>query len=175
MEGTQGGGARGLFERESKDGETISTSIARMNISPVSPLIPLYIAQLLFGFLYAALIHWLSVNHYLPGSTAWSVVIGVSGTLFVQWVFIRECWSPLVTFGSFAGTGLPMTVTYLFRHQKRVLLSHRKRRLGNSAMHIRDDVVMDLASMTHEIAENNATVVSVVHRLHQDIGKLKAM
>lgn len=142
--------------------------------APISPLVPLYIAQLLFGVLYAWFIHWVSVNKYWPGGTAWSVVIGNTATLLIQWLFLGDTWSPLETFGSFAFSGTPMIVTYLFRHQQRVL-SHKRRQLGNTAMRVRDEVVMDLARMTHEIVDERASVASVVHRLHMAIGVLKSL
>jgi len=95
-----------------------------MSVAPVSPLVPLFITQALFGVLYALLIHWLSVNEYLPGSTAYSVVVGDAATLFIQWIFLRDEWTSLITFASFACSGFPMVVSYLFRHQQKVL-SHK--------------------------------------------------
>lgn len=145
-----------------------------MEHSAISPLIPLYIAQLLFGTLYAILVHWLAVNDYLQGSTAYSVVVGDAVTLFIQWVFFPEAWSPLVTFGCFVFSGVPMIVTYLFRHQKRVQ-SHKRRPLPNNAMRVRDEAVMDVSSMINRIVEKKAEVVDVVHELHQLNGKLKSM
>lgn len=145
-----------------------------MTHTPISPLVPLFIAQFLFGALYATLIHWLSVRNYLQGSTAYSVIVGNAVTLFIQWLFVRDGNSALLTFASFACTGLPMTLTYLYRHQIRVL-THKRRKLGNAAAHIRDDVVMDLSKMTHEIANEGVTVVSVVHRLHEAVGRLKSL
>lgn len=145
-----------------------------MEQSLVSPLIPLYITQLLFGILYAILIHWLAVNDYLQGSTAYSVVVGDAVTLFIQWIFFPETWSPQVTFGCFVFSGIPMIVTYLFRHQQKVL-SHKRRPWPTAALKARDEAIMELAKMTHEIVEEKATVASVVHRLHQVIGTLKSV
>lgn len=140
----------------------------------ISPLVPLYIAQALFGVLYAALIHWLSKKGYLKGSTAWSVVIGVGGTLCVQWLFVRECWGPLATFGSFAVTGTPMTVTYLVRHEQRKL-SHKRRILTGSGARARDEVVMDLVGMAKQIADEERSVASVVNDLHCFARTLKSL
>lgn len=140
----------------------------------VPPLIPLYIAQTLFGVVYAMLIHWLAVNEYLQGSTAYSVVVGDAVTLLIQWIFFPHSWEPLVTFGSFVFSGTPMIVSYLFRHQQRVQ-SHKRRPLPNNAMRIRDEAVMDISSMINRIVEKKAEVVDVVHELHQLNGKLKSM
>jgi hypothetical protein len=119
--------------------------------SHVSPLLPLYLSELVFGLLYALLIHWITVNGYLKGSTAWSVVIGDAATLLIQWLFLGEAWAPLATFGSFACSGMPMVVSYLYRHQKRVE-SHKRRPWPNEAARVRDDAVMELTSLADEIA-----------------------
>lgn len=145
-----------------------------MEHSLVSPLVPLYIAQSLFGVMYALLIHWLAVNNYLKGSTAYSVVVGDAATLFIQWVFFPQTWVPLVTFGSFVFSGVPMIVSYLVRHQQRVE-SHKRRPLPNNAMRVRDEAVMDVELMINKIVANKAEVVCVVHELHQLKGKLKSM
>lgn len=147
-----------------------------MDHSPITPLIPLYIAQTLFGVTYALLIHWLAVNSYLKGQTAYSVVVGDAMILFIQWLFFPHSWEPLVTFGSFVFSGLPMIVSYLVRHQQRVQSqSHKRRPLPNNAMRVRDEAVMDISSMINRIVEKKAEVVDVVHELHQLNGKLKSM
>lgn len=145
-----------------------------MPASAVSPLLPLYITQLLFGVLYAMLIHWLSINEYLQGSTAYSVVVGDAVTLFIQWVFFPHTWLPLVTFFSFVFSGVPMIVTYLFRHQQKVL-SHKRRPLPNNAMRVRDEAVMDLHLIISKIVEKQMPDVEVVHELHELSGRLKSM
>ena len=144
--------------------------------SPTSPLLSLYLAQFLFGVLYASLIHWLSMKHYLPGSTAWSVVIGDAATLFIQWLFVRDGWNFGMTFGSFACSGFPMVITYLYRHQSNVIRArHTRRPWPTAAAKARDDAVMELAMMADEIANEKATVVSIVHRLHKLIGLLNSV
>lgn len=140
----------------------------------ISPLITLYIAQALFGVMYALLIHWLATNDYLKGQTAYSVVVGDAGTLFIQWLFFPNNWAPIVTFGSFVFSGTPMIVSYLFRHQQRVQ-SHKRRPLPNNAMRVRDEAIMDVSLMINRIVEKKAEVVDVVHELHQLNGKLKSM
>jgi hypothetical protein len=137
-----------------------------------SLLLPLFLAQSVFGLLYALLIHWISVNDFLKGSTAWSVVIGDAATLLIQWLFIRDNWHPLVTFGSFAFTGLPMVVTYLYRYQRKVL-SHKRRPWPTAALNVRNNAVMDITKMIADIevaAKDNAVtagfLLGVVNKLH---------
>ena len=139
----------------------------------VSPLLPLYLAQLIFGILYSMLIHWLSMNDYLKGSTAYSVVVGDAATLFIQWLFLPEAWHPFVTFGSFVFSGLPMVVSYLYRYQKKVLLSHKRRPWPTSALKARDDALMDISKVIADIekaAKNNEInagfLLGVVNTLH---------
>ena len=138
----------------------------------VSPLLSLYLSQLVFGLLYAILIHWISTKGYLKGSTAWSVVIGDGATLMIQWLFIREGWSPLVTFGSFAFSGSPMVISYLVRHQQR-LESHKRRPWPTQAVRVRDDAVMEITSLADEIARKTKEdavrvqdLPDLVNRLH---------
>lgn len=137
-----------------------------------SPLVSLYLAELVFGLLYAWLIHWLAVNHYLEGSTAWSVVIGNAATLFIEWIFIPTGWNHLVTFGSFAFSGLPMVLTYLYRHQKR-MESHKRRPWPTQAAKVRDEAIMALTGMADEISRKTKAgeiavqdMADVVNRLH---------
>ena len=144
-----------------------------MEYPQASPLLSLYLAQLVFGILYAMLIHWLSMNDYLKGSTAYSVVVGDAATLFIQWLFLPEAWHPFVTFGSFAFSGLPMVVSYLYRHQKKVLLSHKRRPWPTAALKVRDDAVMDITKVIADIekaAKNNEInagfLLGVVNTLH---------
>lgn len=145
-----------------------------MEHSGTSPLISLYIAQALFGVLYSILIHWLSVNDYLQGSTAYSVVVGDAATLAIQWLFFPENWSPWVTFCCFVFSGTPMVISYLIRHQQKVN-SHKRRPWPTAALKARDEAIMELSKMTHEIVDEKATVASVVHRLHMVIGTLKSV
>lgn len=123
-----------------------------MAYSLTSPLLSLFSAELVFGMLYALLVHWISVKHYLRGSTAWSVVVGVAATLLIQLAFVRSCWSPLVTFSCFAFSGLPMVVSYLVRYQTKVeKAKHVRRPWPTAALRARDEAVMDITHMIQEI------------------------
>ena len=142
-----------------------------MENSHANPLLPLFLAQSLFGLLYSILIHWISVKNYLRGSTAYSVVLGDAVTLFIQWLFIRDGWSPLVTFGSFAFSGLPMVITYLFRYQQKV--SHKRRSWPTHASAIRDDVNMSITALIKDIEEaakeeriTAGFLIGVINSLH---------
>jgi len=147
-----------------------------MSYPPISPLVPLYIAQALFGVMYALLIHWLAINNYLKGHTAYSVVVGDAATLFIQWLFFSHTWLPLVTFGSFVFSGVPMIVSYLVRHQQRVeSRSHKRRPLPNFVIDVREHALIELNAIADQIAHENATAVSIVHRIHKLIGMLNSM
>lgn len=123
-----------------------------MDYSPTSPLLSLLLAELLFGLLYAAVVHWLSTQHYFPGGTAGSVIVGDAATLFIQWLFVRASWDPSVTFACFACSGAPMALTYWFRHHQRVeKAKHCRRPWPTAALRVRDDAVMDITRMIQEI------------------------
>lgn len=145
-----------------------------MTLSPVSPLIPLFLAELVFGLLYAVLIHWLGLKGWLKGQTAWSVVVGDAMTMFIQWLFIREQWSPFVTFGCFAMSGAPMVISYFYRHQ---LLIERARHTPHAwptkAKHAREDALMEISLVIREIEEaakqgnvTSGTLLTVSNKLH---------
>lgn len=144
----------------------------------VSPLVPLYITELLFGVMYALLIHWLATNSHLKGQTAYSVVVGDAATLIIQWFFFPQSWEPLVTFGSFVFSGVPMIVSYLFRHQQQVekeIKSHKRRPLPNFVLDILERAVMELNAIADQIAHENATAAGTVQRLHKLISMLNSM
>jgi hypothetical protein len=123
-----------------------------MTNSHASPLLSLFLAEFTFGLLYAVLIHWISVNNYLSGSTAWSVVIGDAATLFIQWLFIRDNWDPWVTFWCFACSGFPMVVTYLLRYQVKVeKKKHTRRPWPTFATGVRDEAVMMITDVIGDI------------------------
>ena len=144
-----------------------------MTDNPINPLLSLYLAQTVWGLLYAILIHWMAVNRYGNGGTAASVVVGVAVTLLIQWAFMPDSQIP-ITFGSFACSGFWMFTTYMYRYERRKK-SHKARRLPNNAMRIRDEVVMDLGLLADDTAQGDQTNASIVHRLHQAIAALKAM
>lgn len=127
-----------------------------METSQAFPILSLYLAETIFGLLYATLIHWMGVKGYLKGQTAWSVVIGDGATLFIQWLFFRESWNPFVTLGSFACSGIPMIVTYLYRHQMMIeKAKHNRRPWPTAALKARDEALMDITKMIRDI-ENAA-------------------
>lgn len=142
--------------------------------SPVNPLTALYIAESLFGVCYAGLIHWIAVNGYLSGSTAYQVVIGDAVTLLIEWAFIPAAWSPVVTFTCFIFSGLPMVISYLIRHEARVE-SHKRKIITGAGARVRDYVVMDLSALADDMAAERTTNASNVHRVHQAIGTLKSL
>ena len=123
-----------------------------MSNSQEFPLLSLYLAETIFGLLYATLIHWGGMQGWLKGQTAWSVVVGDGVTLFIQWLFFRESWNPFVTFGSFVCSGIPMIVTYLYRHylleEKK---KHTRRPWPTAALRAREEALMELSLMIDEI------------------------
>lgn len=143
-----------------------------MDASPVSPLLPLYLSQSVFGILYASLIHWISVKEYLKGSTAYQVVFGDAMVLFILWLFFRENWNPLVVFACFVFAGAPMVITYLFRHE---VQTHKRKMITGAAARIRDDVVCTLAKLMAEIDKRELSEAHLMYQLHKVIGALNAM
>lgn len=144
-----------------------------MNGPHVSPLLPLFFAEIIFGLLYAVLIHWMGMKGYLKGQTAWSVVVGDGVTLFVEWLFFRESWNPFVTLGCFACTGVPMIVTYLYRHQLQIERArHTRRPWPTAALKARDDAVMEISLVIQEIEQaaetqvTAGTLLKASNRLH---------
>lgn len=141
-------------------------------ISPTSPLLPLYLSQTVWGLLYAIFIHWMSVNHYGKGGTAFSVAVGVGVTLFIQWLYLPVAHTS-VTFGSFACSGFWMTISYMYRYEKRKK-SHKARRLPNRAMKLKDDVCIDLNMIAEKLSARDENA-SEVHELHLAIRTLMSM
>src|SRR5262245_46974571 len=120
--------------------------------SLVHPLLPLFLAESIFGLVYAGVIHWISVKNYLIGSTAYWVVIGDAITLFILWLFFREAWSPWVTFLCFGCTGTAIVVTYLFRHQTIMeKKKHTRRPWPKHASDMRDDALMSITKIIADI------------------------
>lgn len=157
---------------------------------PMNPeLIPTEIAlvillELLYGFGYNALVAYWSKHDLMHVS--WTVVIGVAGTLLIPalvW-FNTEMpfWlSSLFLLACFAASGIPMIVGSM---QRTVVEKDQKKRrpLGNTAMRIRDEVVMELNILANDIAERSKTnaislhdLPDYVHRLHRQIGSLKTL
>ncbi len=140
--------------------------------------------ELLFGLAYNGVVAYWAEHRLMHVS--WSVVIGVSGTLLIPAVFWFDRSMPfyqsgLILLGCFAASGTPMIVGSMRRTVARK--DDKKRRpLGNTAMRIRDDVVMELAALAHEIAEKSKAdsirlhdLPDYVNRLHGLIGSLKTL
>lgn len=152
-------------------------------------LIPTEIAvviliELLFGLAYNWIVAYWTEHRLMHVS--WSVVIGVSGTLLIPALFWFDRSMPFYQAGlllmlCFAASGTPMIVGSMRRTVARK--DNKKRRpLGNTAMGIRDEVVMELAAMAHEIAEKSKAdsirvhdLPDYVNRLHGAIGSLKTL
>ena len=152
--------------------------------SQTIPLLTLFISQFLFGCLYAGLVHWVSVRNFWPGSTAVSVIIGDGATLLIQWLFIRTDWDPLVTFFSFACSGLPMFITYQIRHQmivEKKKESHKTRTWPNIANQMRETAIDGLLELTREFEQaakdgtlNAGFLLGAINTVHGIIRVLKS-
>ncbi len=145
-----------------------------MDNAHTSPVLPLLLSEFTFGLLYAALVHWISVNGYLNGSTAYSVVIGDAGTLFIEWIFFHNNWDPWVTFWCFTCSGFPMVITYLLRHQvQEEKKKHARRPWPTFANAMRDEALMGISKVISDIekAANDNTItagflLTAVNALH---------
>lgn len=156
-------------------------------ISPVSPLFALlFLTQLLFGIAYNAAIAHLQKWQLWHVST--SVIGGVSGTLLIATAFLYDVNMPfwgaaLVFFGCFAASGLPMTVGSWLRSldERKKSHAHKRRAWPNSAKQARDESLMELSRLAHDIADaSERGEISIkhlpgyVHRIYQVIGTLKS-
>lgn len=142
------------------------------------------LVELLFGLAYNGIVAYWAEHRLMHVS--WSVVIGVSGTLLIPALFWFDLSMPfyqsgLILLGCFTASGIPMIVGSMRRTVARKD-DKKRRHLGNAAMHIRDDVVMSLAKMAHEIAERSKEdsirvqdLPDIVNRLHGAIGSLKTL
>ena len=140
--------------------------------------------ELLFGLGYNGLVAYWMKNRLMHVSA--TVAIGVTGTLLIpaaSW-FDREMpfwFSGILLMLCFTASGTPMIVGSMRRTVQEK--DNKKRRpWPTAAMRVRDDVVMELASMAHEIAEKaklgKLTVQDLpdyVNRLHGVIGTLKSV
>jgi hypothetical protein len=138
----------------------------------------------LYGFSYNQIVaYWM--KHRLM-HVSWAVVIGVTGTLLIPALFWFDHSMPFWQTGflllvCFAASGTPMIIGSMTRTVQEK--DNKKRRpLGNSAMRIRDEVVMELNVLAADIAEcSKAKTISLqdlpdyVHRLHRQIGSLKTL
>jgi hypothetical protein len=89
------------------------------HLDPSQPIFRLSLAgALLFGILFALLVHWASKRQMI-GQTAWAVVVGVTGTLLIAIPFFGLNIIVLL-FPYFIASGLPMIVEYILRVQKEI-------------------------------------------------------
>jgi hypothetical protein len=147
-------------------------------------IIEVLLIEFLFGIGYNEFVRWAHEHKLMHVST--SVVAGVIGTLLIPAViwfgYELKFWQAgLLLTACFTASGIPMIVGSMKRTVKEK--DRKKRRpWPNEAVHARDDAVMELASLAHEIAErskeNKLTLndlPSYVHRLYQVIGTLKSV
>lgn len=153
------------------------------DINPLKVVLVLLV-EFLFGLGYNALVAWAHGHKLMHVSL--SVAIGVAGTLLIPAVmwFDHEMkfWAAgILLVACFAASGVPMIAGSM---RRTVSAKDRKKRrpLPNAAMRVRDEAVMELAAMAHEIAEqakaNELTVRDLpdyVNRLHGVIGMLKSV
>jgi hypothetical protein len=76
--------------------------------------VAVYVALLVFGVGYNALIHHLEQRGYAEGYTAILVVGGVAITL--GGVATLNYEAAMITLGAFAASGLPMVIGSMYRH-----------------------------------------------------------
>lgn len=142
------------------------------------------LAEFLFGVGYNVLVAWSTRNRLMHVSVA--VAIGVAGTLVIPtavW-FDNELQfgrAMVLMVLCFTASGLPMIVGST-RRTAEAKDNKKRRPLPNAAMRVRDEAVMDLMSLAHEIADRskaNALTVrdlpDYVNRLHSVIGGLKSI
>lgn len=142
------------------------------------------LVELLYGFGYNQLVAYWSKHNLMHVS--WTVVIGVAGTLLIPALFffdsIMPFWlSSLFLLACFAASGTPMIAGSMQRTVQEK--DNKKRRPWPvAALKARDDAVMELSAMAHEIAgrskENDLHVQDLpdyVNRLHYVIGTLKSV
>jgi hypothetical protein len=140
------------------------------------PLLSLIVlVELLFGIGFNQLVDWAHQHNLWHVSV--SVSIGVAGTLIIPSVallhLVMPFWQAALVFGAcFVASGIPMIVGGTRRTVKE---NHHRRPLPNYAMHIRDDVVMEISKMLDEVVTESVTIALVVHRWHKIIGRLKSM
>lgn len=140
------------------------------------------LAELLFGIGYNALVA-LAFRHRLLHVSV-SVVIGVLGTLLIPalaWFdHTMPFWqSGLLLLACFAASGTPMVLGSMRRTMQKD--DKKRRKIGNTAGKIRDEIVMDLNALARDIAEKSKdnTIMQdlpdYVNRIHGLIGSLKSL
>lgn len=140
--------------------------------------------EFVFGIGYNALVAFAHDHKLMHVSL--SVAIGVAVTLLVPAAAWFDVAMPFWQAGillalCFAASGVPMIVGSTRRHVLRK--DDKKRRpWPNAALKVRDDAVMELSAIAHDIAEKSKTgrlslndLPDTVHRLHGVIGILKSV
>ncbi len=142
------------------------------------------LVEFLFGLGYNVLVAWAMKNKLMHVSL--SVVIGVAGTLLIPAVvwFDHEMhfWEAgILLMMCFSASGVPMIVGST-RRTVAEKDNKTRRPWPTAAKRIRDEVVMELAIITHEIAEKAkqeklslADLPDIVNRLHGVMGTLKSV
>lgn len=155
----------------------------KADINPQVVFIVLLV-EFLFGLGYNALVAWAHKHNLMHVSL--SVVIGVTGTLVIPAVTWFETETPFWFSGillmlCFTASGVPMIVGSMRRTVKQKD-SKKPHAWPTKAQHAREDAVMELSAMAHEIAEkakqSTLTVSDLpdyVNRLHIVIGTLKSV
>lgn len=140
--------------------------------------------EILFGLGYNALVAYAHSHRLMHVSI--SVAIGVTGTLLIPAVawFDAEMqfWQAGILLATcFTASGIPMIVGSTNR-TVRAKDNKKRRPWPTAALQARDDVVMELSTMAHEIAEkakqSKLTVSDLpdyVNRLHGVIGILRSV
>lgn len=144
-----------------------------MNSFPAFPPdFPLVVVlEFLYGLGYNQLVRWVHAKKLWHVST--SVMFGVAGTIIIPLLFDQDLWNfAILYFVCFMASGVPMVWGSLARSGRK---SHKRRRLPNYVMTVRDDVVMELNVMADEIVNEKTRAVDVVHRIHKLIGTLKSL
>lgn len=152
----------------------------------LSPEFPaLFLTQLLFGIAYNAAVARLQKWQLWHVST--SVIVGVAATLLIATAFLYNVSMPfwgaaMVFFGCFAASGLPMTVGSWLRTLDERKKTHKRREWPNGAKQARDEAVMELSRLAHDIADASERgeislkhLPGYVNRLYQVIGTLKSV
>lgn len=140
------------------------------------------LAELLYGFGYNAAVA-VAFRHRLLHVSI-SVVIGVLGTLLIPALVWFDLTMPfwqsgLLLLACFAASGTPMVLGSMRRTMQKD--DKRRRKIGNTAGRIRDEIVMDLNALARDIAEKSKdnTVMQdlpdYVNRIHSLIGSLKTL
>lgn len=153
---------------------------------PANELVLLALTELLFGFTYNGAVSWFGRKNgrLFKFLVSWSVAFGTIGTLTIRLLFfwgrISAEWQTfLIDLMCFAGSGLPMIVGSMSRAGRK---SHKAKQLPHNVKQIVEDVMAEMLAFANDINEKAkagevkaATLIDLVHRLHQWIGTLKSL